>query len=81
MGSIPRGLPRTRHTGESRYPENQTGFRVKHGMTAKGIGRYPAACCGVVHIGRSENLGWPMIELADWGALCIFQFLVLKSPL
>ena len=31
---IPRGLPRIRHTGGSRYPENPTGFRVKHGMTA-----------------------------------------------
>jgi hypothetical protein len=30
---ILRGLPRIRHTGESRYPENPTGFRVKHGMT------------------------------------------------
>ena len=33
FGCIPRGLPRIRHTGESRYPENPTGFRVKHGMT------------------------------------------------
>jgi hypothetical protein len=28
-----RGLPRMRHTGRSRYPEKQAGFRVKHGMT------------------------------------------------
>jgi hypothetical protein len=34
LGFIPRGLPRICHTGESRYPENPTGFRVKHGMTA-----------------------------------------------
>jgi hypothetical protein len=34
FGCIPRSLLRIRHTGESRYPENPTGFRVKHGMTA-----------------------------------------------
>jgi len=41
FGFIPRGLPQIRHTGGSRYdpqtgryPENPTGFRVKHGMTA-----------------------------------------------
>jgi hypothetical protein len=28
-------LPRIRHTGESRYPESPTGFRVKPGMTAQ----------------------------------------------
>jgi hypothetical protein len=45
MGFIPCGLPRIRHTGESRYPENQTGFprikygagSVKHGMTVEEI--------------------------------------------
>jgi hypothetical protein len=33
LGLIPRGLPRIRHTGGSRYPENQIGFpRIKHGQ-------------------------------------------------
>ena len=49
FGCIPRGLPRIRHTGESRYPENPTGFRVKQGMTAQEKRRYPAACCGELH--------------------------------
>ena len=53
LGSIPRGLPRIRHTGESRYPESPTGFRVKHGMTAQKRRRYPAACGGVVHLAIS----------------------------
>ena len=31
-GFIPRGLPRVRHTGGSRYPEDPTGFpRIKYG--------------------------------------------------
>jgi len=42
-------LRRIRHTGESRYPENPTGFREKHGMTAQERRRYPAACGGVIH--------------------------------
>jgi hypothetical protein len=41
LGSIPRGSLRIRHTGESRYPESPTGFRVKHGMTAKDIDDTP----------------------------------------
>jgi hypothetical protein len=49
FGFIPRGLPRVRHTGESRYPEKETGFRVKHGMTGQDMERCPAACGGVVH--------------------------------
>jgi len=46
MGFIPRGLPRIRHTGESRYPENQTGFRVKHGMTVKDRSDTPQLAAG-----------------------------------
>jgi hypothetical protein len=46
MGFIPRGLPRIRHTGESRYPENQTGFRGKHGMTVNEISDTPQLAAG-----------------------------------
>jgi len=56
-GFIPRGLPRVRHTGGSRYPEGPTGFRVKHGMTGQNRRRYPAACCGVVHSTGGSFLG------------------------
>jgi len=57
VGFILRGLLRIRHTGESRYAEDQTGFprieygagSVKHGMTVKDMRRYPAACFGAVH--------------------------------
>jgi hypothetical protein len=48
-GLIPRGLPRVRHTGGSRYPESPAGFRVRHGMTDENRSRYPAACRGVAH--------------------------------
>ena len=54
LGSILCGMSRIRHTGESRYPESPTGFRVKYGMTAKKRRRYPAACGGVVHF-RSQR--------------------------
>jgi hypothetical protein len=66
MGFIPRGLPRIRHTGESRYKENQTGFRVEHGMTVKDIKRRSAACCGVVHrSGRRSSFICPLKKDGD----------------
>jgi hypothetical protein len=39
-----------RHSGESRSPEKNTGFRVTPGMTPKRGSCYPAACDGVVHL-------------------------------
>jgi hypothetical protein len=58
-GLIPRGLPRIRHTGGSRYPDkHRTGCRIKSGMTKDS--QYPAACGAVVYSGTlppsSENL-------------------------
>jgi len=61
MGFIPRGLPRIRHPGESRYPESPTGFRVKHGMTAKDIRRYPAEGGGVM-VDRDVRFDMPARE-------------------
>jgi hypothetical protein len=55
-GSIPRALPRLRHTGGSRYPGGPTGFRVKHGMTDQNRRRYAAASRGEV---RSDAARFP----------------------